>query len=262
NPVNRKVVSKILERDGHQVCLVENGEQALELLEEREFDVGIVDMHMPVMGGIEAIKMHRFAAAGEGRYMPFIVLTANATTEAMVECQEAGADAYLTKPIQAQQLSETVRRVAQKQTSSTPIVPPAFVVERSGESQVRQDQTTDRTKLAELRALSSDDGFIKELVDTFIRDGERLISDMYEAYERGEYQRLREIAHALKGSAASIGASALFELNKELYELGVSGMREQASGWLSDIREEYLQVKGELNRYVQDSLDMKNPRLD
>ncbi|MDH3692193.1 MAG: ATP-binding protein [Gammaproteobacteria bacterium] len=263
NPVNRKVVSKILEREGHKVYLVENGEQALEILEEREFDVGIVDMHMPVMGGIDTIKMHRFAAAGEGRYMPFIVLTANATTGAMVECQEAGADAYLTKPIQAGQLSETVRRVVQKRPISKPIVPPAVVVDTSDGPRERKEKTTaDRTKLAELKALSSDQGFIKELVNTFIKDGGALISDMRKAYERGEYQRMREIVHAFKGSAASIGATTLFELNKELYELSVSSIYEQAPGLLSDIHEEYLHVKNELSLYVQDSLDLKKPRLD
>lgn len=262
NPVNRKVVSKILEREGHEVCLVENGEQALELLEEREFDVGIVDMHMPVMGGIEAMKMHRFAEAAQGRYTPFVVLTANATTEAMLECQEAGADAYLTKPIQADQLSETVRRVAKKQHRAAPIVPPSVVIDRAGGPKARREQTTDRTKLGELRALSGDDGFIKELVDTFIKDSEKLISDMRAAYERGEYQLLKEIAHAFKGSAASIGANILFELNKELYELGVSDTAEQASGLLWEIQEEYIQVKTELIRYVDNSLTLNRPHLD
>ncbi len=262
NPVNRKVVTKILERDGHEVCLVENGEEALKVLEERDFDVGIVDMHMPVMGGIEAIKIHRFAAASEGDRMPFIVLTANATKEAMVECQSAGADAYLTKPIQARQLSETVRRVVKMRPTSAPIVPPSVVVGTSGGRSKAKKTGVVRTKLGELRALSADESFLIELVNTFVQDADILITKLQNAYRRGDYQELREVAHALKGSAASIGANKLFEIVKDVFHIKDADMYDDVPRLLVEIQDEYKHVKDELSSHIGDTTNHSKPASD
>ena len=118
NPTNQKVIKKILERSGHRIYLVENGEQALDALEEHRFDLAIMDMQMPEMGGIQAIKLFRFTHL-DRQDMPFIVLSANAMTEAAQECEDARIDAYLTKPVEAKRLLETVANVyADKQAAT------------------------------------------------------------------------------------------------------------------------------------------------
>ena len=83
------MICKILERAGHRGALVENGEEALDTLEQSQFDLAIVDMQMPIMGGVEVVKFYRFIDRKLPR-MPFVMLTANATPEAMEECKQVG----------------------------------------------------------------------------------------------------------------------------------------------------------------------------
>jgi len=110
NPTNQKVICKILERAGHTVRLAANGEEALDILEQNQFDLVIVDMHMPIMGGVEVAKFYRFIDRKLPR-MPFVVLTANATAEAMDECKQAGIDAFLSKPVETRELLATIARL-------------------------------------------------------------------------------------------------------------------------------------------------------
>ncbi len=117
NTINQKVITVILSREGYHVTSVRTGRQALALLEENEYAVAIVDMHMPEMGGIEAAKLFRLARMDRSD-MPFIVLTANATVDALKECEEAGMDAYLTKPVEAEQLVRTIAAVLARRRRS------------------------------------------------------------------------------------------------------------------------------------------------
>jgi two-component system sensor histidine kinase RpfC len=114
NGTNRVILSKILERAGHNVNMVENGEQALDILEDHAYDLAIMDMNMPVMGGLEAFKIYR-ATDSKKPQMPVIILTASATVDAKQACEEAGVDAFLTKPIETRSLLETIKRLAPDQ---------------------------------------------------------------------------------------------------------------------------------------------------
>jgi len=107
NETNQKVIRNILEYGQHKVTIAENGEVVLDILENEEFDLVILDMHMPVMGGIEAAKIFRFMYPNK-KHIPILMLTANATKEAIDACKEANLDAYLTKPVEPEKLLATV----------------------------------------------------------------------------------------------------------------------------------------------------------
>jgi two-component system sensor histidine kinase RpfC len=102
---NQIVIAKILDRAGHRVTLVDNGEAALDMLEMQEFDLVLMDVNMPVMNGIEATKLYRFAALGRP-HVPVVALTADATEEVARRCEEAGMDACITKPIEPNRLRD------------------------------------------------------------------------------------------------------------------------------------------------------------
>ncbi|HEX2719878.1 MAG TPA: ATP-binding protein, partial [Candidatus Deferrimicrobium sp.] len=85
NRTNQMVIGKILERAGHDFKIVANGEEVLDVLKEQAFDIALLDLHMPVMGGVEAAKLSRFLSPGSPR-MPIVALTADATPEARAEC--------------------------------------------------------------------------------------------------------------------------------------------------------------------------------
>jgi two-component system, sensor histidine kinase and response regulator len=103
----------LLEKRGHTVVIAENGRAALDALLHDEFDLILMDVQMPVLGGLEAAACirERERAAGCGTRIPIIALTANAMAGDREKCIASGMDEYLTKPIQARDLFATVERV-------------------------------------------------------------------------------------------------------------------------------------------------------
>jgi two-component system sensor histidine kinase RpfC len=110
--VNRRLVSRILERAGHRPTLADSGEAALEVLQPGRFDAVVIDMMMPTLSGLDVMRMYRYGA-GLGDDLPFLVLSGNATVDAHRECEEAGADGFLTKPVDREVLVSTVESAAQ-----------------------------------------------------------------------------------------------------------------------------------------------------
>jgi len=241
NPVNQKVIGKILERAGHDVVMVENGQEALEKLEQDGgFDIVICDMHMPVMGGIEAMKMYRFTQPGNR--IPFLILTANATTEARQECDEAGADGFLTKPIQAHALYQALNELMEARKS-------APVELRPG---TKPEEAASLTKMAELKALSPDASFVHDLVEVFIEDATKLLDEMKSASQRRDLEELRRLAHSFKGSAASIGAQRLYDACAQLNQLGAGDPAERSDKLLRSVGQELDKVKQELTAFLEE----------
>nr|MBS0021743.1 response regulator [Gammaproteobacteria bacterium] len=252
-PTNRKVIQMILQRAGHQVQLVENGEQALDALEEHRFDLAILDMHMPIMDGIHVVKLHRMTHLDQ-RNIPFIILTANATPDAARQCKEAGIDAYLTKPVESKRLLDTVSALASDNQPSPASAAPSHRLTESRNSAARDDAlepTLDHKKLQELEALAQDPELVHGLLREFIADSERLLKQMNDALANERSDSFRDLAHALKGSAASVGARRLFERSLPA-SFPASPSVDAANAHLREIETAFYAVREELLGYLDD----------
>ncbi len=106
HPVNQKVAVRMLERMGHSVVVVADGQQALEALEVDEFDVVLMDLQMPRMDGLEALRAIRDREAGGERHAHVVALTAHAMQGDRERCLAAGFDNYLAKPVRQSELQE------------------------------------------------------------------------------------------------------------------------------------------------------------
>ncbi len=109
NPVNQRIVSRILVGLGCTVEVVSDGAEALALLETKRFDLVLMDAQMPVLDGLEATR--RLRLTEQGRTQRVVALTANATDEVRRACEEAGMDAFLTKPVSREQLRGTLAEI-------------------------------------------------------------------------------------------------------------------------------------------------------
>lgn len=241
NATNQKVIRKILESAGHHVVLVENGEQALEALERDNFSLAILDMHMPVMGGPEAIKLYRFAHPGHS--LPFLVLTANATTEAREECQSVGANAFLTKPIDPQILLAQIAQLVPQATTPPANRPEAPITESNA--------VLNASTLKNLESLGQQTDFLNRLIQGFLEDTETLLGQMQQALLQQRYSEFKDLAHALKGSAGSVGADTLYRLSAEIGPLTHDELRTQASARMHDIVTAYESARYELRNYLE-----------
>jgi CheY-like chemotaxis protein len=109
NPVNQRLVVRMLEKQGHAVEVAANGREALRRLPaDHTFDVVLMDVQMPEMGGFEATERIREAEEGTGRRVPIVALTAHAMKGDAERCLAAGMDAYLSKPVQSRDLLRVI----------------------------------------------------------------------------------------------------------------------------------------------------------
>jgi CheY-like chemotaxis protein len=116
SPMNQKVAISILNREGHSVMVVNNGKDAVSAIASQPFDVVLMDVEMPQMDGLEATSVIRTKEQQSGAHTPIIALTAHAMKGDRERCLEAGMDDYISKPIHAQQLLETLEAVLKTPT--------------------------------------------------------------------------------------------------------------------------------------------------
>src|SRR6266849_10413161 len=112
NPVNQRLVVRLLEKRGHHVVVAGNGREALEVLGKENFDLILMDVQMPEMDGMEATTAIREKEKGTGAHQRIIALTAHAMKGDRERCLAAGMDGYLTKPIRPPELDQILEEHA------------------------------------------------------------------------------------------------------------------------------------------------------
>ncbi|RLA94204.1 MAG: diguanylate cyclase, partial [Deltaproteobacteria bacterium] len=113
NLMNQKLAAKLLEKQGWQVKVANNGKEAVEWIEKDGFDVVLMDVQMPEMDGLEATKIIREREKETNKHVPIIALTANAFKEDKKRCLDAGMDGYTSKPIRIHELFEIIERLVE-----------------------------------------------------------------------------------------------------------------------------------------------------
>lgn len=267
NVVNRKVIAKILTRAGHRAFVVDDGDAALDALDLQDFDAVLMDVNMPGLSGPETTKHFRFAHMDEP-YLPVIALTADATLETREECLEAGMDAVLTKPVEARTLLEMLDgivtkfgRRAEGTTAAAhtgkvfPAEPAPSTVIPHPRLQVVSEAPIDMSALESLHALGGDDTFFSGIISDFITDGQSIIDSIAHAVELGHIGSVRENAHALRSSAAHVGATRLHSITRDLYDLRADEVKTNGRVLLERLRAEFALVNEALVEAVQSVRD-------
>jgi two-component system, sensor histidine kinase RpfC len=248
NRTNRKVVGKILERAGHRVHLVEDGEQALDAMESEQFDLVLMDVNMPNMSGLEVAKLYRFAHLGEP-HLPIVALTADATADSRERCTEAGMDAHVTKPVDATLLLEVIDTLVPPERRSERPAPatPVRTIPISVHPQF-QPASLDAAVVEELMALGDGSSFFGELVFGFLRDIEMLLQDMETAIKAGNVPALRDAAHAMRSCSGNMGAVVLREICARARDLTDQNIATAGPMLIADLRQEFGRVRRAFNR--------------
>lgn len=220
NPVNLRVTRGIMEHAGHEVLGATDGEQALAMLEAEDggIDLAIVDMQMPGLSGPDVVRHWRLM---EHSRLPIVIVSADAREESARTCREAGADAYLTKPINGLDLIDTVARLVMAETiEARPIV-----------ARPRPITQLDEDTLDDLASLGGGVEFVAGLIREFTQDSLRALGAIEQAAKNRDYPAWKDQFHTLKGGASDVGALELAQRCAEaeriqLYELGTAVSRE------------------------------------
>lgn len=211
NQVNQQVIEGILRHAGHNTLIASTGEQALESLSEQhdQFDMAILDMNMPEVSGVEVVKMLRFMDTSAR--LPVIMLTADATPEAKEASLTAGANRFLTKPIDARALLECIASLSKGINRARGERPTLKRESRLRTlSNFEESEWYDNIVLHELDLLGDSADFLISLIRNFEKQGSDHIVKIKQAmYD--DYLEYRESLHALKGSATELGAGQLVD---------------------------------------------------
>jgi two-component system sensor histidine kinase RpfC len=250
NRTNQMVIAKILERAGHEVVLAGDGEQAIEELKARSFDITLMDLHMPVMGGIEAAKLYRFMNRSSPR-MPIVALTADATPEARAECMDAGMDACLTKPIDTRRLFELFDQLVPGSAPQPRGAEDAAPTEAARAGDADKGECVDARVLRELSELGGNGDFVVRLVWTFLKGAREKVRELERAVSEGDVEGARKVAHALKGNSGQIGAYALMRACDRFSGIGAAELESKGRIYCEEIREEFARARASLNRQLE-----------
>ena len=220
NAVNQKLAVRLLEKMGNRVSLAVNGKEATEMVERQDFDVILMDIQMPVMGGLEATRIIRAANNPRIRKLPIIAMTANAMAGDAQKYLEAGMDGYVSKPIDKELLKSELERFAERaknQTIEAP-APTLLTAQVAAKAPSVDEQIFNFNEL--LERVDNDRDLMRELLEIFKNDFPRHHSELLAAVAGSDMRRVQSIGHTLKGMFSNLAAGRAAATAAELEKIG------------------------------------------
>lgn len=272
---NQHVIAGLLRSLGHECSIASDGRETLARWNAEPYDAILMDMHMPVMDGLEATREIRQQELGTHRHTPIIALTAAAMPEDAAACQEAGMDEYLTKPIHLRKLQTTLARLVRDAGERPPAgdgSASASVIEPfSSTSVVIGSDSSSSFELsgkyagcldldsARSRIPGGAAGVLR-LAMVFRTECEQLVSQLMQQIPAGQNDDARRTAHTLKGACGLLGAKRLQAIALQIEDAGRegrlgggedTGRPEIVDKLLSSLRTESDDVRAALDELLQ-----------
>jgi len=222
NVVNQRVAVGMLSARGHSVMVANNGVEALAALARETFDLVLMDLQMPVMGGLEATEEIRRRECESGRHVRIVAMTAHAMRGDRDRCLAAGMDGYLSKPIDPL----TLFAMVEHESSPAP-AQPAPTAPDGPRKAVDLD--------AVMRRLGGDQDLFNEVAQLFLDDCVLRLEDIRSAVGAGDLGKVRFAAHALKGAAGSLSAAELVAAATALEACGADGRAHDAAAAVGQV---------------------------
>jgi two-component system, sensor histidine kinase and response regulator len=275
------VAQAILETAGIFVTIANNGEGAVQALQNSPFDAVLMDIQMPIMNGYEATRLIR--ELPQGKTIPIVAMTAHAMKGDEEKCLEAGMDGYISKPVNQDRLFHTLwrllrsrRRMADDAMLQDHAGPPAASTEVDGpapEERLHGSENTagNRGTLPArlpgidigrtLEILDIDGSALRHILVGFLAENRQTLNMIRQAYALSDREQVRQLAHGLKGSAGNIGA---VELNMAAHALETACHEADAAQGASPLLDGLIDaLESALNRVLESiqSLDAGGPTI-
>jgi CheY-like chemotaxis protein/class 3 adenylate cyclase len=271
NLTNQKVATLILNRMGYSADIAANGLEAVQAVIRQPYEVILMDVSMPEMDGIEATRYIRQLDPQAFKYRPYIIaMTAHAMRGYREKCLEAGMDDYVPKPVRREELELALQRCpyynntlaianleSEKPTSSNNTIIPTVELVNPAAVITTTDNPISLVELqqqiqAALRELVGEDEseLTVELIQTYLDGGAVLIAELQTALAQQNATQLVKAAHSLKSSSASLDATKLAELCRQLEQQGSSQLLSQLVPLVEKILAEYDRVSQVLKKLI------------
>ena len=216
NPVNRKVLQKILDRAGYHYSVAKDGDEALDLIDKTKFDAIVLDMNMPGMSGLEIARIYNIIS-GKDERAPMIMFSANVTPDAKESSLKAGVDEFLPKPIKIDTFLNVLNKLLSKKRSEKNSASNG----KCNDEKVHEKnhEVLELTTLIGLEEVSTDPLFLDELIQEFITENKKTMLKFEEVMQAEHSEEIKDVLHYLKGAAVSVGAMELLQYCKKIEKL-------------------------------------------
>ncbi len=229
--VNLKLVTQLLEKRGHTVVPALNGREAMAALNTQVVDLILMNVQMPEMDGFEATKAIRSREEGTDDHIPIIAMTAHAMKGDRDRCLNSGMDAYVSKPLRANELFDAIEGLTPTDG-------------RSDDSMPEDDTTTPVVDWdAAVSHLEGDVDLLKEIAGMFLEESSVLMFQMKEALNRGDGRALERAAHTIKGSVGNFAAQPAFDAALRVEQVGRDSEMRYAEQAYKKLEEEITRLK-------------------
>jgi len=239
NPVNQKVAGRVLEKAGYRADVVNNGLEAVEALQTTHYEIVLMDVQMPGMDGFEATRMIRDQKSDVLNHeVPIIAMTAHAMKGDRERCLEAGMDGYVSKPINARKLVDTIETFLEESPTAERNSPEE--TDQAGPDQMvfcRQEA---------LEQMEGDAELLAELAEMFLQENPAWLETIRGAIARRDCEAVSQNAHSLKGAVGNFGAKPAFEAALKLELLGRDKDLDGAEEAVATLEAELLRLEPHL----------------
>ena len=249
NLINQQVALGILQIQGYSVTVVSDGREALEAHAQGDFDLILMDCHMPEMDGYEATReIRRRERLSSGKRIPIVALTANAMARDREECLNAGMDDHLSKPFNMLVLQEMLARwlapTESKQTEAA---------ELAAQATAKAAEVLDRQMLDQLSKVVTNGKpeLLSRVIKLYLVESPKLIQQLQQAGMEDNAPQIASCAHALKSCSANVGATLLSRYCTDIEASARRGDTDDARKILAKVEAEHACVQSALTTQVE-----------
>jgi signal transduction histidine kinase/DNA-binding response OmpR family regulator len=240
NLVNQQVTENMLLKLGCRSMIAENGCEAIEILENKDFDLILMDIQMPKMDGLTATKYIRNNQTNPRKSnIPIIAITAHALKGHKEKCIDAGMDDFLTKPLSIDALARAIEKIE--------IVPQNIYNDSDASSDVSQEKDDHRqqknvdTNIFDRKSLmervGGNEEILQNIIQLFLQETPKQLNDIEAKLAEGDIKAATNGAHSIKGSAGNFGAQEMREAAYCLEQLCLEKQLDKANDALVTLRE-------------------------
>lgn len=255
NLVNQKLAIGILQKLGHLVTVAQDGNIAVNLFQDQQFDLILMDVQMPNCDGLEATRRIRDLEEASGRRIPIIAMTAHAMPGDRQKCLDSGMDDYLTKPIRSQQLNDCLNAIAAAEKTGveaadvkTPATPDPVKITANDEQSFDFDLQIDWEEA--LRGVDGDRDLYGLVAAAFVAEVPKYLEEASRGIQETNEPLLHRCGHTLKGMMLSVGAIKAAEWGRQLETWEIEKSPEQSKTFLDQLKFVLKNVSQQLSEFT------------
>lgn len=228
NPINQKLVRRLLEKIGYYVDAVANGKEAVQAVETAPYDLILMDVQMPGMDGLEATSIIREREKGNSRHIPIIAVTATAMKEDRELCLSAGMDGYVTKPFQPPELKDAIAKLLAASELNDGLV---------------EDSAPVFDQAAALAEIGDDQELLEILQETFLVNVPQQIKELRQAFNANDDLQINALIESLRKTITSLRALALRDVVLELEYAWKQGLTKTCEMLMEELENEFARLQ-------------------